>query len=335
MTRDVQRVPDQSFQGERAHQGAGDGGRRYGGRGRQRSPRTPQRRAADHDHQSAARRSARGAPYFWDPDMSRSIRRSRNRPTQHGHQASLYRRAVGRRSGLERRAAISCGRHSQQPADAWAGRGHVSVFRPVQQPTAARSTFRAQLSCDITRRVVRYENDGTSTVLGNRLGQEAELLTASSRIRMAATGTDPPYGGSSMRASPTSRRPQQPPASSIHGSASRWLVPGKRELPTNCYRVDPSGRIDLVVTEEQVPDRTASASRRTTKKRRQHRQGPGDTGPGGKANLRVRCRRRQQLAISGSDCIDRRIKLRTRMAALRRRWQHWSQQCPAAMSATA
>ena len=31
-------------------------------------------------------------------------------------------------------------------------------------------------------------------------------------------------------------------------------MPGKRELPTNCYRVDPSGRVDLVVSEDQVPD---------------------------------------------------------------------------------
>jgi len=32
------------------------------------------------------------------------------------------------------------------------------------------------------------------------------------------------------------------------------FAPGKRELPTNCYRIDPSGRIDPVVTEDQVPD---------------------------------------------------------------------------------
>ncbi len=32
------------------------------------------------------------------------------------------------------------------------------------------------------------------------------------------------------------------------------FAPAKRELPTNCYRLDPSGRIDLVVTEDQVPD---------------------------------------------------------------------------------
>jgi gluconolactonase len=28
----------------------------------------------------------------------------------------------------------------------------------------------------------------------------------------------------------------------------------KRELPANVYRADPSGRLDVVVTEDQVPD---------------------------------------------------------------------------------
>ena len=34
-----------------------------------------------------------------------------------------------------------------------------------------------------------------------------------------------------------------PRAGSIRASAS---LPARRELPTNCYRVDPSGRVDLV-----------------------------------------------------------------------------------------
>jgi len=36
-----------------------------------------------------------------------------------------------------------------------------------------------------------------------------------------------------------------------------------RELPTNCYSVDPSGKIEVVVTEDQVPD--SFCSRPTTR----------------------------------------------------------------------
>jgi gluconolactonase len=32
------------------------------------------------------------------------------------------------------------------------------------------------------------------------------------------------------------------------------FVPVKRELPTNVYRWDASGKLEVVVTEEQVPD---------------------------------------------------------------------------------
>ena len=32
------------------------------------------------------------------------------------------------------------------------------------------------------------------------------------------------------------------------------FVPLKRELPTNCYRWDPSGKLDMVVSEDQIPD---------------------------------------------------------------------------------
>ena len=66
-------------------------------------------------------------------------------------------------------------------------------------------------------------------------------------------------------------------------------MPGKRELPTNCYRIDPSGRIDLVVTEEQVPDPNGLCFSPDYKKLyvASTGKGPGDTGPGGKGDMFV------------------------------------------------
>jgi len=68
--------------------------------------------------------------------------------------------------------------------------------------------------------------------------------------------TDPPYGGQLYEGEPDAAggpsnggvrlnpRLGQPPG----------FVGGKRELPTNVYRVDPSGRMNVVVTEDQLPD---------------------------------------------------------------------------------
>ena len=63
----------------------------------------------------------------------------------------------------------------------------------------------------------------------------------------------------------------------------------KRELPTNCYRIDPSGRVDLVVTEDQVPDPNGLCFSPDHKKLYvvSTGKGPGDTGPGGKGEMYV------------------------------------------------
>jgi len=65
-------------------------------------------------------------------------------------------------------------------------------------------------------------------------------------------------------------------------------VPGKRELPTNCYRVDPSGRIDLVVSEDQCRSQRIAFSPDYKKLYViSTGKGPGDTGPGGKGDMFV------------------------------------------------
>ena len=79
--------------------------------------------------------------------------------------------------------------------------------------------------------------------------------------------TDPPYGGQLYEGEPDVAGGPSNAGGKLNPKIGQpaGFVPGKRELPTNCYRVDPSGRIDLVVTEEQVPIPMGSASRRTTR----------------------------------------------------------------------
>ena len=63
----------------------------------------------------------------------------------------------------------------------------------------------------------------------------------------------------------------------------------KRELPTNVYRWDPIGKLDVVVTEDQVPDPNGILLSPDQKKLYviSTGKGPGDTGPGGKGEIYV------------------------------------------------
>ncbi|HEY2435263.1 MAG TPA: SMP-30/gluconolactonase/LRE family protein [Vicinamibacterales bacterium] len=152
--------------------------------------------------------------------------------------------------------------------------GHVSVFRSPSNYSNGNS-FDAQgrqLSCEhATRRVVRYEHDGSVTVIadayqGKRLNSPNDIVAHRDG---ALWFTDPPYG-------------QQ----LYEGGASRQP---SRELPTNVYRVDASGRLDVVITEDQVPDPNGLAF--SPDYRRLYvtstGKGPGDKGDGGKGEVYV------------------------------------------------
>ena len=152
--------------------------------------------------------------------------------------------------------------------------GHVSVFRSPSNFSNG-NTFDAQgrqLSCEhASRRVVRYEHDGSVTVIADNF--QGKRLNSPNDVVVHRDGaiwfTDPPYG-----------------AQLYEGGASR--VP-QRDLPTNVYRVDPSGRVDLVIPEEQSPDPNGLAF--SPDFRRLYvtstGKGPGDTGAGGKGEVYV------------------------------------------------
>ncbi len=174
--------------------------------------------------------------------------------------------------------------------------GHVSVFRsPSGNSNGNSFDFQGrQLSCEhLNRRVVRYELDGSATVLAESF--EGKRLNSPNDIAAHPDGsywfTDPPYGGQLYEGAPDA--PGGP--SNANGKINPKLgqLPGigsfKRELPTNTYRLDPSGRLDLVATEQQVPDPNGLCFSPDYKKLyiASTGKGPGDTGPGGKGDIHV------------------------------------------------
>jgi gluconolactonase len=145
----------------------------------------------------------------------------------------------------------------------------VSIFRSPSNNSNG-NTFDPQgrqLSCEhLTRRVVRYEHDGSVTVIAEAF--QGKRLNSPNDVVVHRDGgiwfTDPPYGGQ------------------LYEGA---IV--KRELPTNVYRVDPGGRVDMVIPEDQVPDPNGLTF--SPDFRRLYvastGKGPGDTGPGGKGEV--------------------------------------------------
>lgn len=173
---------------------------------------------------------------------------------------------------------------------------HVSVFRlPSNNSNGNTFDFQGrQLSCEhLTRRVVRYELDGSATVLAD--SYQGKRLNSPNDVVPHPDGsywfTDPPYGGQLYEGTPDMAGGPSNAAGRLKPTLGQPPGMGsmKRELPTNCYRIDPSGRIDLVVTEQQVPDPNGLCFSPDHKKLyvASTGKGPGDTGPGGKGEVFV------------------------------------------------
>jgi gluconolactonase len=174
--------------------------------------------------------------------------------------------------------------------------GRVSVFR-MPSNNSNGNTFDfwgRQLSCEhLTRRVVRYELDGSVTVIADRYN--GKRLNSPNDVVPHPDGsywfTDPPYGGQLYEGAPDA-----PGGPSNRGGRLKprlgqppEIGDAKRELPTGVYRVDPSGRVDLVVGEDQVPDPNGLCFSPDYRKLYviSTGRGPGDTGPGGNRDMHV------------------------------------------------
>jgi gluconolactonase len=174
--------------------------------------------------------------------------------------------------------------------------GQVSVFRlPSNNSNGNTFDFQGrQISCEhLTRRVVRYELNGAITVLADALN--GKRLNSPNDVVPHPDGgvwfTDPPYGGQLYEGAPDAAGGPSNAASRLNPRLGQATGMGeaKRELPTNVYRVDPSGRVDVVVTEAQVPDPNGLLFSPDYKRLYviSTGKGPGDTGAGGKGDVHV------------------------------------------------
>ena len=137
--------------------------------------------------------------------------------------------------------------------------GRVTVFR---QPSGNSNgnTFDhqgRQLSCEHSgRRVVRYEHDGSVTVIADAF--EGKRLNSPNDIACHPDGsywfTDPPYGGQLYEGMPDIAGGPSNQEGRLNAKVGQPAGSGtlKRELSCNVYRVDPSGRIDMVISEEAL-----------------------------------------------------------------------------------
>jgi gluconolactonase len=174
--------------------------------------------------------------------------------------------------------------------------GRVTVFRnPSNNSNGNTFDFQGrQLSCEhLTRRVVRYEHDGSITVIADSF--EGKRLNSPNDVVAHPDGsywfTDPPYGGQLYEGQPDAAGGPSNTAGRLNPRLGQPPEAGamKRELPTSVYRVDPKGRVTRVATEEQTPDPNGLAF--SPDYRRLYvastGKGPGDTGPGGRGDAFV------------------------------------------------
>ena len=150
--------------------------------------------------------------------------------------------------------------------------GRVSVFRsPSNNSNGNTFDFQGrQLSCEhLTRRVVRYELDGSVTVLADTF--EGKRLNSPNDVVPHPDGsywfTDPPYGGQLYEGAPDAPGGPSNAAGRLKNRLGQAAEIGaaRRELPTNCYRIDPAAASTSSLPNPRFPIPTDFASRRTTK----------------------------------------------------------------------
>jgi gluconolactonase len=172
--------------------------------------------------------------------------------------------------------------------------GHVSEFRqPSNNSNGNSFDYQGrQLSCEhLTRRVVRYELDGSVTVLADRF--EGKRFNSPNDVVQHSDGsywfTDPPYGGQLYEGTPDAPGGPTNPNGLVNNRLGQPPEIGTdvREMETACYRIAPDGSITRVATEADAPDPNGlcfSPDFRTLYVASTGK-GPGDQGDGGKGEL--------------------------------------------------
>jgi gluconolactonase len=106
------------------------------------------------------------------------------------------------------------------------------------------------------RRVVRYENDGGITVLAE--SWQGKRLNSPNDGAVHPDGsvwfTDPPWGGQLYEGDVDQPGGPSNPNGKFNARAGQpaGFPMFKRELPTQVYRLDPSGTLDMVITDTEI-----------------------------------------------------------------------------------
>ena len=235
-----------------------------------------------------------GAPttYFWDPDVI-AVDPSFNGLAQPN--ASIQRLWVGA-GWAEGPAWNSVGRYlvwSDIPNNRqmrWIeDDGHVSVFRiPSNNSNGNTFDFQGrQISCEhLTRRVVRYELDGSITMLadsykGKRLNSPNDAVPHPDG---SVWFTDPPYGAQLYEGTPDPTEGKSNPRGKLNNRVGQpiGVSDARQELPTQVYRWEPSGRLDVVIADDKVPNPNGLCFSPDFKKLY-----VSSTGPAGKGDIHV------------------------------------------------
>ncbi len=221
------------------------------------------------------------------------------------------------------------GRWLEGPA--WSSEGNYLLFSDVQGDVEYRLTwddmrvtkFRdpsyhsnghtmdfqgREVTCqDEFRRVIRWEHDGTVTVIADNY--QGKPLNSPNDVVAHPDGslwfTDPPYGDTLSEGQPDAPGGPANPSGRINPKVGDQFGDNfRRQLPTNIYRWDPSGRLDVVIGEDQNPDPNGLAFSPDFKTLyvASTGKGPGDTGSGGTGVIYA-----YDVASDGKSVANRRL----------------------------
>jgi gluconolactonase len=135
--------------------------------------------------------------------------------------------------------------------------GRITVFRQPSNNSNGNSFDHQgrQISCEHRgRRLVRYEHDGSVTVIAE--SWNGKHLNSPNDVACHVDGsywfTDPPAGASLYEGMPDAAGGLRNPQGRLNGRIGQPVGSGvlKGELGSNIYRADPSGRVDQMISEE-------------------------------------------------------------------------------------
>lgn len=141
--------------------------------------------------------------------------------------------------------------------------GEVTVFRPeAYHPNGNTYDFEGrQITCEHQfRRVIRWEHDGSATVLADHWGRDTPFNSPNDVVVHRDGSiwfTDPAYGDTLAEGHVDEPGGAANPQGLLHwrlGDETTGAMGGRRRQPDHTFRIDPSGRVDAVLDQSQVAD---------------------------------------------------------------------------------